>query len=118
VGEVTDVYWFSAMLKFRVEIEGSATARYQRSVVLIRSPDFEAAFERAVERGRELESAYQNINEETVRWSLERVETIDQLEHEITEGREVYSEPADSIPSSVRSPQPDPKSFPPTQSGV
>jgi len=115
---MTDVYWFSAMLKFRVEIEGGDSARYQRSVVLIRSSDFEAAFARALERGRELESAYQNLNDETVRWSLERVETIDQLEHEITEGREVYSEPADSIPPSSRFPQPDPKSFPPTQSGV
>lgn len=55
--------------------------------------DHEDAFRKALARGRAMGQDYVNTAGERVQWRLELVETIDELDDEIGDGREVYSEP-------------------------
>lgn len=84
--------WFSAMLRFLITI-GGGTSGASRSVVLFRASDHEMAFREALARGRAMEQDYVNAAGERVQWRLELIETIDELDDEIGDGREVYSEP-------------------------
>ncbi|GAA4826335.1 hypothetical protein GCM10025786_38970 [Nocardioides caeni] len=86
------VKWFSAMLRFLIWVGPEVRGR-GRSVVLLRAADHEAAFAAALARGRALERDFVNADGEEVRWRLQLVETIDELEEELADGREVYSEP-------------------------
>ncbi|MEO8528321.1 MAG: DUF4288 domain-containing protein [Pseudolysinimonas sp.] len=85
--------WFSAMLVFRITVSGNIEAQRARSLILFSSASFDDAFESALELGRGAEQTYLNGSREQVQWRLEKVETLDQLDAEIAEGREVYSEP-------------------------
>jgi len=84
--------WYSAMLRFLITIEGVPDRR-ARSLVLLRADGHEAAFAAALARGRSMEQDYKNGANERVRWQLELVETLDELDAELADGREVYAEP-------------------------
>lgn len=90
--------WFSAMLRFVVLIEGEGGGRLSRSVVLLRAATWDEAKERALALGTAMESEFKGGTGRDVRWKLDAVETLDRLGDEITDGREVYSEPADFPP--------------------
>lgn len=85
--------WFSAMLRFVVLVEGIGTTDVCRSVVVFRSTSFAAATKRALELGISKERTYHNGDGQEVRWRLVRIETLDQLDDELIDGREVYAEP-------------------------
>lgn len=85
--------WFSAMLQFQITVGEASSESWARSLILFRAPDFDVAFARALREGRALEQDYLNGEGERVRWLLRRVETLDALGRQISDGREVYSEP-------------------------
>lgn len=92
---MTDLYWFSAMLRMVVLVDGIGATRRVRSLVLVQAADWPEAKHRAVDEGLQLECSYVGGTGEQVHWRLEALETLDQLGTEITDGREVYSEPMD-----------------------
>jgi hypothetical protein len=92
---MTSQYWFSAMLRMVVLVDGIGGSRRVRSVVLLRATDWAEAKLRALQRGREEERSYVGGTGEQVLWRLEAIETIDLLGEEIADGREVYAEPVD-----------------------
>lgn len=112
--------WFSAMLRSVVLAENDGAIRLARSVVVFRAEDFEAARRRAVELGRASERSYLGGTGEQIRCRLLDIETLDLLGDTITDGREVYSEPAD-LPADMHIPFDavlDPEASSPTHSGV
>lgn len=90
MGEVT---WFSCGLRLVVHIEGVGCDTFVLSISTFRAPDWEAAFRRALEIGREREDSYRNSDGALVQWRLVKVVTLDQLGDGDLDGREVYSEP-------------------------
>jgi len=64
-------------------------------VVVFLAKDFDDALLRALDLSRAMESTYLNGDGQEVRWRFIGVETLDQL-GQITDGREVWSEPLDS----------------------
>src|ERR1039457_5246680 len=52
--------WFSSRLRFAIINETLGPVRYDDSVYLLRSTDFEAAFQRALETGRKNQKEYLN----------------------------------------------------------
>src|ERR1022692_192760 len=52
--------WFSSRLRFAIIIETLGPVRYDDSVYLLRSTDFEDAFQRALETGRKNQKEYLN----------------------------------------------------------
>ena len=85
--------WFSACLRMVCLIEGEGFVRYEDSVVLMRQPNRESAFERALELGAVRESTFINADGASVRWAFVRVLTLDELGTTIGEDAEVYSQP-------------------------
>jgi hypothetical protein len=109
--------WFSACLRLLVLVDG-APQHYADSLVVIRAADWDAAFNRALDVGRNLERSYTNSEGEPVEWRLKEILTLDEIGDELTDGREVYF---------TRTPLPDgepdartfrPEESRPTQSGV
>lgn len=109
--------WFSAMVRLVTSVDGEGATTYTRSVFLFRAGDWDFARTRAMELGRTAEDAYKNADGQRVERRLMRVETLDLLDEELVDGREVYSEfvavgdePVDAVMS--------PEDWPPSQSGV
>jgi hypothetical protein len=98
--------WFSAMLRFVVLIEGDGAVRLMGSVYVFRARWLPDAHERALDIGRRQEEAYTNGFGKDVHIRLRSVVTLDVLSADVTDEREVYSEPADL---------PEGESFPSTQ---
>jgi Domain of unknown function (DUF4288) len=112
--------WFSAMLRFVILIQDEGASRLSRSVIVFRAEDWPDAKKRALELGYKMERSYQGGTGLEVRWRLAAVETLDLLGDTVTDGREVYSEPAElrlehSIDFDTKL---DPENSEPGQSGV
>jgi hypothetical protein len=105
------------MVRLVTLIDDVGPTTFTRSVLVFRAPDWESARMRAIELGRAAEDSYVNADEQRVTRRLISVETLDLLGDDITDGREVYSEPipvgAELVPAVF-----DPEDSPPTQSGV
>src|SRR5271157_4406264 len=84
--------WFSAKLRFAVLIETEGLVRYADSLHLFRSREFDQAFKRALEIGRNNEQSYLNGDGHKVVWKLERIVTLDIVRARSLDGAEVYSE--------------------------
>jgi len=111
--------WFSAMLRFVVLIDGTPE-RLARSVIVVQAEDFPDAFRRVIEVGRSMGSRYMGGEGNDVEWRFKHVETLDMLGDAITDGREIWAEPAEipagfaeeaALPAS-------PETSKPTPSGV
>lgn len=112
--------WFSAMLRFAIAIEGVGIVNNMGTVVVFRASSFDTAKRRALDLGHEKEVNYLNELQQHVSWRLTAVETLDMLGDEISDGREVYSEPNDvgtSNPADYHR-EFSPELSEPTQSGV
>ena len=112
--------WFSAMLRFVVLVQGEGGERLSRSVILFHAHTWDDARERALDLGAAMERDFTGGTGLQVRWRLDAVETLDQLGAEITDGREVYSEPLDLPPGAALTydHQFHPEASEPGQSGV
>jgi len=80
--------------------------------------DFADAFQVAIGRAESDQESYLNSTGDTVRRLLVRIETLDWLGSEISDGREVYSEPGPTVPISAGELSYHPLRFEPTQTGV
>jgi Domain of unknown function (DUF4288) len=110
--------WWSASLWLVVFVGGRPLDEVE-SVVLLRAPEaaWPIAEKRAIEIGHGMERSYVNADGDGVVWRLGGVRTLDQLEAEVADGREVYGtvRRADSAlePDGLR-----PEDQRPTQTGV
>ena len=85
--------FYSARLLFVILVAGGPGRKrnhYDESVIVFRARDFEHAFERALELGRERETNYKNDKGQRVRWSLVEVINLDCVGRTI-DSREVAS---------------------------
>ena len=106
--------WFSASLRFTTQVADDE-ADQEDSVILLRAPDWEVAFARAVALGRQMEQTYKNGVGATVEKRLVEVRTLDELGEAIPDGREVYCAPVEANQAPVSS---RPEDSRPTQTGV
>lgn len=118
--ELSARVWYSALLSFIVDVQDEAEIHRSRSVILFRGPTFdsETAKVLAIARGRSMEQSYSNIDGKTVRWILERVETLDVLGEDLGDAREVYHEFSEYFARGEVDLHADPHSFEPGSSGV
>ena len=85
--------WFSAKLRYAVLAERRGLRFYMDSVRLFRAEDYDQAFLRALDIGREGEQHYANADGEAVMWKLALVVSLDKIGSVIEDNQEVYSEP-------------------------
>jgi hypothetical protein len=85
--------WFSGKVRFAVIIETRGLDCYYDSVYLFRATDFETAFQRIIEIGRNNEQSYSNIDNQQVVWKLSEVISLDIIRSKSLDGAEIYSEP-------------------------
>jgi hypothetical protein len=88
--------WYSASMSYLVTVKGCVSSK-TLSVVVLQAPEgeWDTAKAKAISLGRLQEQTYLNDDGETVEWRLTAVETLDYLGTEVSDGREVYSEPRD-----------------------
>lgn len=111
--------WFSSLVVFSIFVDEGNT-RISKSLIMLRSSDYESALKEALSRGYLMERSYLNEDGKLVEWRLNKIETLDQIGETIDDGREVYSEfseikPKDAITFDSKL---DPESSEPTQTGV
>lgn len=85
--------FYSARLLFVILVAGRPGRkrnRYDESVIVFRARDFDHAFERALELGREREADYKNDKGQKVRWSLVEIINLDYVGRTV-DGKEVAS---------------------------
>jgi hypothetical protein len=109
--------WFSTMVRLVTSVEGEGLTTYTRSVFVFRAADWESARARAIELGRAAEDSYANADGQRVERQLMRVETLDLLDEELVDGREVYAELV-SVGDEALDAVLNPEDSRPTQSGV
>lgn len=85
--------WFSGRVRFAIIIETIGLNGYYDSVYLFRSIDFNTAFRKVVEIGRNNEQSYFNGDNQQVVWKLSDIISLDIIKSESLDGVEVYSEP-------------------------
>jgi hypothetical protein len=85
--------WFSTKLRFAVMVEPDGASLLYDSVYLLRAGDFSAAFEKAVSIGETAQQEYLNGDGQRVQWRLMEVISLDIIDSDDFDGREVYSEP-------------------------
>ena len=84
--------WFSAKFRVAALVEAQGIVRFMDCVHVFRAQDWETAFERALSLGRTHESEFTNADGASAKWRLAQVVTLDLLEGDTLDGREVYSE--------------------------
>jgi len=87
--------WFSSKVRVVCLVEPEGAQRYMDSVYVFKADDFETAFQRAVDLGKEQEEEYLNAENQIVRWRLKEVISLDVINHTSLDGAEVYSEPVE-----------------------
>lgn len=90
--------WFSAKVRMVCLIEPTGADIYMDSVYVFRSVDFEKAFRRALELGKQQEQSYLNGDGNKVVWKLKEIISLDIINSESLDGIEVYSEPVQLPP--------------------
>src|SRR5215470_15377164 len=93
--------WFSTRIRMICLIEPEGGHSYMDSVIVFRSTDFDSAFTRALEMGREREESYLNESDCRVVWRLKEIISLDIIDFENLDGVEVYSEPVDLNPGEL-----------------
>ena len=95
---MSELNWFSAKIRMACLIEPKGGHRYGDSVFLFQSTDFDSAFKKALEIGRQHEETYLNAEEQRVMWKLKEIISLDIIISKSLDGAEVYSEPVDLLP--------------------
>lgn len=85
--------WFSTRVRIACLIEGVGLTRYMDSIFVFTAEDFDSAMKRALTLGHAEEDEYKNEQDETVRWRLKEIITLDAVQSDALDGAEVYSEP-------------------------
>lgn len=83
--------WYTAVLVLECNVNGEAT-QADLQFRLVEAQDQEAAYERALELGRQAAHSYQNSDNEEVRWSFRGLADLTEvLDGSPRHGAEVYS---------------------------
>ena len=85
--------YYSARLLYAILVDNGKPRKknsYDESVIIFRARDFDHAFERALELGKENETTYKNCYDQTVRWALVEIMNLDWVGRKI-DGKEVAS---------------------------
>ncbi len=90
------LHWYSARLRFAILTDRHGLERYLDSVILLRAPSRQVAFEQALAQGREREQGYQNQDGFTVRWRLASVMSLDELADGNLHGTEILTMPIEA----------------------
>jgi len=89
--------WFSSKIVFGVLEEGVGSNLFMKSIIIFKAKDFEDAFKKALDLGKEMEQEYLNGENKGVRWRLKEISTLDIIldfqKKQSLDGVEVYSEP-------------------------
>lgn len=96
--------WYSSSMSYLVTVDGRVS-RSMLSVVVFQAPEgqWDTAKAKAISVGRLQQQAYVNDDGEAVEWRLTAVGTLDYLGTELTDGREIYSEPRDAADADIQS---------------
>jgi len=86
-------HWFSGRIRFAVIIETIGLHRYSDSIYLFQAMDFETAFQKIIEIGRNNEDSFVNEDKQKVVWKLAEIISLDIIRSESLDGAEIYSEP-------------------------
>jgi hypothetical protein len=92
MGSPLALQWYVAVLV----LESSIVERWSESSVdvqfrLIRAPDAESAYERALALGREAERAYENPYGQTCAWTFKGLKDLQEvIDDELVDGVEIY----------------------------
>jgi hypothetical protein len=81
--------WFSASLRFSIAVT-PRELEYEDSVVVVRALNWDDAFNRAVEIGRQMEETDRISYGEVVDKRFLAIRTLEQLGTELTDGTEVF----------------------------
>jgi len=84
----TGARWHTAVLVLECTVDGEAT-QVELQFRLVEAPNHAAAYERALELGRQASHAYQNSDNEEVRWTFRGLAEV--LDGAPCHGAEVYS---------------------------
>jgi len=89
---LVDLHWYVAVLVFESSItEGWSDPSVDIQFRLIRAADADAAFERALNLGKEGERAYENPYGQTCVWSFRGLKDLQEvIDEELVDGVEVY----------------------------
>ena len=87
------MHFYSARLLFVILVDDGRSRKknsYDESVIVFRARDYDHAFERALELGKEKETKYKNDRNEMVRWAFSEVVNLDWVGRKV-DGKEVAS---------------------------
>jgi hypothetical protein len=110
--------WWAACVHIVCLIEGTGASMVDDAVHVFQAADREAAFQRALELGRQHETEYLNGEGQRVRWRLERVLTLDTVRVDSLDGAEVYSSLGSPDEVATFDAVFDPTAHPPGQTGI
>ena len=96
---MTQTSWFSTKLRLVCLIDPIGAHRYMDSIFIFKSTDFDAAFEKALQLGRNLENTYLNADNQQVVWKLKEIISLDIIREKSLDGAEIYSEPVALAPN-------------------
>jgi hypothetical protein len=85
--------WFSTKLRFAIMVEPVGADTLNDCVFMLRAADFDEAFQRAVSVGHASEKKYRNLEGQLVQWVFSEIVSLDVIQSEDLDGKEVYSEP-------------------------
>jgi Domain of unknown function (DUF4288) len=85
--------WFSTKLRFAIMIESAGADTLNDCVFMLKAVDFDVAFDRAISIGYASEKEYRNSQGQLVQWKFKEIISLDIIQSEDLDGREVYSEP-------------------------
>ena len=90
---MSKIKWFSTKLRFAVMVEPTGGDVLNDRVIVLKAVGFKDAFNKALSIGRALQNEYLNAHGQRVQWKLVKVISLDIIQSEDLDGREVYSEP-------------------------
>ena len=85
--------WYVAVAVLQSEIQAPVVdpPLFDHQVRLLRAPNAEAAYERALFLGRSEEHSYKNVDGRKVRWKFLGLHDLVELDGDVRDGAEVYS---------------------------
>lgn len=85
--------WFSATLRFFIVNSAAGKMRAEDSVFLATAADFDDAFQRFLELGKQSETNYRNHQDEEIRRRFAAITTLDMVPASDLNGVEINSTP-------------------------
>ena len=87
----TKNHWYIATLIMQSKHDGEAIDAWtcEEQIHLLRAPDADTAYKKAMDLGKKQEHSYNNVYDETVNWMFLGLEDLDELDGQIHDGVEI-----------------------------